>query len=626
MPPARPRISWFLLLFLALLWLGATFVYFGETGKHSDDYWAASRLIEREGIDWSSHPWQSWPYFWRPLHLAHAWMMNTIFWHHDWVPHLELALVHAAFCVMLFRLLVRLGSALAPAIAAALLYGTCPLLGEAIGWSSASCNAIGSLLMLITLDLGCRFGSALSTPQAGDVSALVHPAHTTRGLIAIALMSFATACFYEPAAAGLAAIPIVVWAACPRELRRGVRLHRTILATLASGLPCVLYVAILLGTAPPGQRGSAKTVGNVQSFPDNVKDLSRALRHMLAGSKGRDILLGSIEQGLSAAREHPIVLAIIIATALVGVVVACNGLRAKPATVCDPKEPATMPRGQLLLLGMLLFTAPWLPFIAQHAHDFELRSLYVPLIGVAFLIAALGNWLSRRMATLTGCRRTLARVIAMLLVGVLVIAGQVGLVGMQTQFRTNFCQDARVAAQLAAMSPHVEPDTVFMILAADHRGAATSRPVYNAALHTALEARWCAETFARRSMHRTDIQLIPAVFWSRGTLLIDQLKPLSIQRTERGERERRTPWAKIVPLWIDAHATVHIVESLTIEPLNGGPLEIHPPRAQRLAQAIFASPDQPNAPKKHFRVIETPLHKSRIRVDVDGAAPAPRGE
>jgi hypothetical protein len=621
LPTARPRIPWFF-IFLALLWLGATFVYFGDTGKHSDDYWAASRFIDREGIDWSVHPWQSWPYFWRPLHLAHAWIMNTIFWRHDWVPHLELALAHAAVCVMLYRLLIGLGSARGPAIAAVLLYGTCPLLGEAIGWSSASCNAISSLLMLITLDLGRRFGSALPIQRADGTSPPAPPTNTLRSLVAIALLSFATACFYEPAAAGLAAIPIIVWAACPRASRTSVRLRRTFLATLAAGLPCVLYLALLLGTAPPGQRGSAETVGSAQSLPDNAGKLVQAMRHMILGRGGRDIVLGSIEQGLTATREHPIVLAIIIATILAGLLALLNDNRRWFPAVSDPQADAPKTRGQLLLLGIVLLVVPWLPFFAQHEQGLALRSFYVPLIGFAFLIAALGNGLHRWMSRLPGRVRSGTRVIATIAVGVLTIAGQVGLVGMQTQFRTNARQDALVTAQLAAMSSHVEPKTVFMILAADHRGADTSRPTYNAVLHSALEARWSATTFLWRAMRRHDITVISAVFWSRGTLLIDHLTPEHLQRTDRGERDRPTPWSKIVPLWIDSHATVHVVESLTIEPLGGAPVEVHPPRAQRLAQAQAESAPNPTpGPRERVRLIETKHFRTRVLLTPAQAEP-----
>jgi hypothetical protein len=617
----RLRVSWFL-VFLALLWLGATFVYFGDTGKYSDDYWVTGRFVEREGIDWSSHPWQLWPYFWRPLHLIHVWIMNTVFWRHDWVMHLELALVHAAVCVVLYRLLVRLGSARGPAIAATLLYGTSPLLGEAIGWSSASCNAVGSLLMLVTLHLGCRFGSTLPGRE-GDGAA--PPAHAARGLIAIAIMSFATACFYEPAAAGLAAIPIVVWTACSRAvspLSVGVRLRRTVLATIAAGVPCVLYVALLVGTAPRGQRGAAATVGSVQSMPHNVKKMAQSLGRLFFGPSGRDFLHGSIEQGLAAAREHPFVLGVVIATALAGLLAFLDGYRARPQATSVPKDRAPGARGQLLLLGIALFVVPWAPFIAQHAQSFALRSLYVPLIGVAFLIAAAGNGLCRWMATLTDRGRAVSRVIATIAVGLLAIAGQVGLVGVQTQFQTNARQDALVMAQFAAISSHVEPNTVFIILAVEQHGAATSCPGYNGFLHTPLKEPWCATTFARRSMRRSDIQLVSSVFWSRGLLPIDQLGSEHVRETDPGAGDRLIPWTDVVPLWIDSRARMHIVDSLTLKPLDGATVEVRPPRALRLAETMSESAPVPttSAPKR-VRLVEA-YRRARVVIEAGESGPA----
>ncbi len=601
-----------LLAFLALLWFGATFVYFGDTGKYSDDWWTASRRVDGGGIDWSCHPWQTSPYFWRPLHLIHIWTVNTIFWRHDWVGHLELALVHAGVCFMLYRLLVRLGSQRGPAMAAAVLFGTCPLLGEATLWYSASCNAIGSLLMLFTLDLGFRYGSELQAPAA-------------RTLIVIALLSFATACFYEPSAAGLAAMPILVWIAGRRAAGVRARGRETVLATIAAGIPCAVYAALLVGTSPPGARGTLATVGNLEPIQHSLRNIAGSFVNAIVGPRGREIFVVSVEQGIAAAREQPFVLMVIIATTVAGVSWLIVGARMAAQAPLEGNKPVAAgggARGQLLLLGIVLMLASWTPFIAQHDKDLAPRSLYVPLLGLAFFVAAAGNALCR----LALLQRGVGRIMAAGAIGALAIVGQVGLVGVQKEYRGSARHDGLVAEQLAMVSARVEPETVFMILGDEYASAATSRPGYNAPQHTALRDAWAATTFLRLSMHRGDVRVLTGNYTGRSPVLVDHLSSEGVRDTGGG-KGRSVPWADIVPLWIDAGGRVYFVETLTIVPLGGSPLEIRAVRAERLARTVSGATANGMGGKsgwqKHIRLVELPSGKSRVIIDADGIPAGP---
>lgn len=610
MPVPRFRMRW-MCVFIGLVWLGATFAYFGDTGKHSDDYWATLRAIDREGLDWSRHPWFSFPYFWRPLHLIHVWTVNTVFWKLDALAHLELALAHAATYWLLYRLLIVLGSARGAAVSAVLLVGTFPLLGEAILWSSASCNAIGSMFMLLALHAGYRYGAHAHVQDMERGRSIVDRAC---GLVGMAILSVVAASFYEPAAAGLAGMPIVVWWACTQHGQSQPRVRRTILATGAAGVPCVLYALLLVTTAPPGARGGAEGLLNTASSAGAMEAFLSSITQWVAGAGGRDVVLGSIEHGLSVARVQPGVLAILIAIGFAGVLALVQEVRSAKMRISRPQEPlAAGANACVFLLALVLMVLPWTPFIAAGVRGVEMRSLCVPMMGVACVMAAAGSMIGRFVRRIGLADHLPIRVATMLVVGGGTIVGVIGLIGMQTQFRNNARLDARVAAQLKAIAPTLAPGTAMLILAAEHRGAATSRPTYNGVIHTALEARWSARVFAWRAMERRDLRVIAGEYWARGYLPLDQLSETSVRRTEGNARIPIVPWDNIVPLWIDREATVHIVDALTIVPLGGEPRAIRVLRAEQLAAAMSGSALRAKT-QMRVRLVETPEQSSRVVV------------
>lgn len=267
MPP-RSLLSRAPAAFAVVLWFASTFFFLGDTGKHSDDYGVVMRDPATGAINLSHHPWVRWPYFWRPLHLAHASAINTISWDHPWIGHLELAVAHGLVAWMLMGLLTRLGVRRPISYAAALLFMACPLIAEAVLWTSASCNAISCLFLFRTLELVRRQG-------AGP------PTHIRT--LWIALLSFITACWYEPGAAALAAVPFVYLAARARTiepaLARASPWRGALRCTIAAGFGCLLYATLLLITAPPKTRGGSEslvTVANALPAPDGYSPKPRA--------------------------------------------------------------------------------------------------------------------------------------------------------------------------------------------------------------------------------------------------------------------------------------------------------------------------------------------------------------
>ena len=69
-----------------------------------------------------------------------------------------------------------------------------------------------------------------------------------------------------------------------------------------------------------------------------------------------------------------------------------------------PVAPRT--RGGILLAGAAIFLCSWIPIIAVEGQGVELRSLYVPMLGIAIMGSALANGVADLVAgaTLAVCR------------------------------------------------------------------------------------------------------------------------------------------------------------------------------------------------------------------------------
>jgi hypothetical protein len=581
-------------LFLALaitLWFGATFFYLGDTGKYSDDYAVHLQDLRTGEIDWSRNPWQRWAYFWRPLHLAHATALNTLSWNHAWIGHLELALIHAAVGWMLWRLLVRLGVRSAVAAPVALLFTLCPLTAEAVLWTSASCNAISSLLLLLAIELMRRHAAG---PRTGTRIAL------------IGALGFITPCWYEPAAAALAALPLVYLAVRPASEPWRTRLRGMAWPTLWCGLGCATYAALLLSTAPARARGSVPSLIPPTELPQRAASFARMVWDLVAGLRARDLLGGSIRQGWDALLS-PAGWLWLAALALVASAAAIAWIRSRPGRADDPSPP-TPRRGSIVGIGAIITLASLLPVLVSDAPGLDLRTMYVPLLGVAFILAGLANGVAALALRVEVRTRSLFALGAGGAALAAACLGAVGMIGFQTNFRTIDRNDRRIVGQLRAVLPDPAPGTVFLPLAISCRGAATGLPRYDHALHGGLEVPSSSSVMVRAAYRRTDISCVSFTFRLGGRVPIGDLAPegFDVGRTRGGIGiPWHVPWTQAVPFVVDERGNLTIVDRLLVRPLSGAPIEIRPMQVRPLPT---------HDPPLTAELVENPDGRTSVRI------------
>lgn len=603
----RPILSRFPAALAILLWFGATFYFLGDTGRHSDDYHAHVRNFATGALEWSRQPWARWPYFWRPLHLAHVHTVGTIFYDHPAIGHLELALVHGAVGWMLAGLLTRLGIRSSVSFTIALLFVTLPLVAEAALWTSASCNAISCLFLLRALELVRR--------QA------VGPVTRLRTLW-IGLLTFATACWYEPAAAGMAAAPFIYLAASPVDTRFRDRARGLLSLLLAAAIPCLTYVALLLLTAPPGARGATGSLVTSDNALTRFMQIARHAAYSIYGPRAQSVITGGIEQGWGILRHPPgsmlIAAAIVLAIGAV-IVFTARAARINPTDRTDN----TLRTSVLLVLGGLaFFLGGFIPLLIVNRNGVELRTLYVPLLGAAVFFAALAGIVADRIGrTPTGVHAPVAALAATIILSAAVL-GMIGMVGFQAQLRQNSLNDRLICANLRALVPNPEPGTMFLPLRLKVRGAATSRPIYNRALHTGLEAPWCSSPLVRREYRRSDISCTCVPYWANGRLPFSSLDAEGLASSglilgaEIGnDGLARVRWDRCIPFVVAPDCSVRLVPRVTLKTVSGQTIELHFPRTPIVHDgrpALVAS------------ILEAPGNvRVRIRSEKSTAAPNP---
>lgn len=577
----------FLLLFIS------TFIFLGDTGKYSDDYTVTMRNLATGDIEWGLNPWTRWPYFWRPLHLALIYAVGTAFWSHEWVGHLLSALAHASAVLMLFVFLRRLQISLRAALGAALIYLTFVHHAEAVHWFSAICTPLGTLLLLTTLMVALH--DATETPS--------HPAlcFSPRRLALLAALAFATACFYEPSAAALGALPFVYLIAHPTSATRSHALKRSLVPTIVVGSVCALYAVLLISTAPPWQRGSPASFASGAPLPERCTALARAIIGMLWGQRARQVWSGSITEGLALLRQWPYALWLVgLALSVLpftlawmrGSLAARTTPRAALGPPADDFCADSKPRhSTILLLGLAIFTLAWLPILVVKNNSMELRLWHTPLTGLAIIVAVgfdtvLARSWSRPSAAF-------ARFAVLLLILSTAALGAIGMAGFQRSFRRLWQSDNRLAAQLRAAIPTPPTAAVIMPLRSFDRASETGFPGFDLAIEGGFAAPWSSwgiaqRTYARRDLTATHfsarIQDLPlSGFSEQGVWSTVHL----VGPYEHGPRGCFVPWTLAIPISLAGNGQLHFFNRIIIErPGTARDLIVLPPLTRALDPAI----------------------------------------
>lgn len=552
-------IRWDWALFGVAVAAACCCLHIGLSGKYSDDYAITMRDLATGEIDWSLHPWATrYPYFWRPLHLALLWGVGTVFWNHDWVAHTLSALAHCGCALVLAIWLRRLGLSVRVSVMGGLVFMTNTLHAEAINWFSTICVSLGALTMLWVLEMGRGVAASGAKASWGRVGAM-------------AGVSFAAACWYESSAAGLLALPLVMVAARPGGERPAAGVRRAAVPTAACGLACVLYAALLVGTAPAWQRGSSARMAGAAEFMGRSRWIVEQWGEWLAGKRGRDLWVGAWIEGAGwLASPAGVVVGAVLVAAGVGAMWAW-AREGRPDEAGGAHARPKVRLGWLALAGASIFVGAWVPIVAVRDNSVELRTWYAPLVGLV-VIAACGlegvmRVLERRPR---GAWRGAEGAVGLGVICV-VLAGALAHMGWQHVFVRVWQRDELRAAAIVAAAPNPAKDTVIMPLATRGREASTGRRYFDLAVEGGLAQSWSSWAMMQRAYKRRDIT---ATHLSARTPEDRPLSGFSERGVwskvnlagdfERSERGCFVAWERAVPVELGTEGHVEFVSSLRV--------------------------------------------------------------
>lgn len=582
-----------------LAWVVGTLYLGGALGQSTDDYSINLRDPVTREMPSPFNPLQRYPFFWRPLHTAMCFTVGT-YWPDreggnlpDRAVHVFVALMHGLACIGLWAVMRRLTSSRIAPVAAALLFMVLPLHGEVAFWFCTTSTAIGTALFC---------GAALAAMRFAERGAV-----WLLGVVFV--MMFGVACFYEQAAAPAAALPVLCLGAWWRmrgtggtgSVRMGV--VRAVVATGIAGLACVGYVGLLLRTAPEHARGGSGSIVTAERMVERLSDVTRGVRHNLVGDRAGQIVRGSVELGwevLSTPRGL-VVGTLVLAAGLLWMV---WGTRLGGSRIAREGEATRSGGAWLVAAGFAAFFAAWLPVYVIDRQIVELRNTYVPLVGVAMVVAGLIDLLVCRMERLGARAGAAGRAVVATVVVTAAGAGVIGLVGNQAFFKRRAEQDRREVATLKACFPNPPPYTLFVPIRTAAKAARTGEAGFDRSRHGVFETPWSAHAAVTWAWGRADIgatssfpwsAALPVVrpredgvAWERG--LSPEMMALFAQDEDGPERARRLPWGNIVPFVTTEDGRVQLVRQVDVERADHRDLEIRVPLVQKAMQEHAGPP------------------------------------
>lgn len=607
----RVIAAWWLPL---VIWLFATLYLGGALGKNTDDYSINFRDPVTNAIPQDFNPFRNYPFFWRPLHVFMCFTVGTFVPSWDRAVHLCCAVFHGLACLGLFLTLRRVLQTTLAAASAALLFMVLPLNGEVPFWFCTTSTAIGVAITFGVMLLVVRFARART--DDGE--------HRWGLLVPMAGASFIVPCWYEQSAAPLAGVAVLYLACCPSTQRWMVRLTRAAAVTAVCGAMCMLYVALLLATAPKQARGGAGSIVTADRLAARLNEFSGSVRYNL-GERAEQVILGSFSLGVrTIIRPESVVWACVLLAAGVLWLVwiarrdqrGADAVRV-PATVNQPTIGRA--RAWMAAFGVIVFFAGWLPVLVIDRQIIELRNLYVPLLGAAVVLAVVLDVLVGGMRRLAQPVSSVVRVATAIVLLVPIMLGAIGMVGFQRHLQARAQQDQSEIRQLVAMVPNPPSGAVFAPFRTSHV-THTGHPLFDRSRFGVFETSWSGTPELRRAYRRADVSATVFNPWAplplvdpdergiRYTLRPplgpspDTSKLVRDATTPRGEL---LPWETLIPFVVDAEGRVKLIRRIDIERADHRDVEIKPAvvadaLTQRAEQARIArqkgEPEPPPVP------------------------------
>ena len=540
--------------FPALVWFLATFSLLGTLGRYTDDYALSGRDPVLGAMNWAASPFER-SYFWRPLLQVSLHYGQGLLWNHWPVLHLLCALSHGLTALALFAVLRRLILSPLAAGLGALLWMVMATHYEVAFWFTAITTGIPAGLAMVLVLIMIRWA------RGGG-----------RGLVvAMGVLGFVIPCWYEQPSMVVAALPLAYLAACPEGEPWRRRLTRALVPTVICGLAVVVYVALLVGTAPTTVRGGAGSFVRSAEVPGRLSEFAGQMRWMFGTIVPASVAAG-FRNGWQVLGEGPIWrIALLALAALTAWPWVARGAAVAPTAPVHPVR-----RGVVVAMGLVVFATGWLPMIPVRGQIAETRMLYFPALGASIALAAA---LDGVLAALAGRRR--ARVAIGVGGAVCVLAGSVSLFGWQAAMRERGRTDAAQLDALRRTFPAPPPDAVFVPLDDAYRPMRTGT-VADHLLVGWTGTPWSAPKALQHAYGRIDVHSTSKGNWETvrvthvdetGFVFGGELSPKAGDAVPGGTR---VPWSRAIPYMIAPDGRVLPVARIVVR-RGGATVVIRPP-------------------------------------------------
>ncbi|MCC6322349.1 MAG: hypothetical protein IT438_13040 [Phycisphaerales bacterium] len=564
--------------FAIVLWLFTTLGLGGQLGRSTDD-WSFSLIDPVTGKPpplAEFDPWSDKPYFWRPAHQVFLFFVRSYLDGYDRGIHIFVAAMHGLACLLLYRLVRSVTGSRGIAASTSLLFLACPLHHEVSLWLCTTSTAIGTALFL-------WLGIATARWSRGPASL-----RSWRELAPMSVIAAAIPFFYEQPGAAIGALPLLYLAACPTDQPVRTRLARALGSTFILGLTQIAFVCLMLATAGKGERGSAGRMVTPADLAARAGQVWHMLNDMLWGDGARIALTGSVQIGWRVATTS---VAWVWLAALSLAAVACViAAAARPHREVAEPSPTRSRAVWLALFGGLISVLAILPVAAVRGQTFPPRTLYVPILGLSLVIAAVFWFASSVLRPLW--QASLPRCLGAAVVLVLTAAGGICMLGMQRVYQRSSSLDARMVASLAALAPSPPPGALFVPLSLNARAARTGMPRFDRLRPGVFETYWSAGPPLQRTLLRSDIFVSSRNPWAPNELSnptpqqvrIAQRAMPDVPFTTREGSNILVPWDRIIPFTIEPDGDARLVNLLTFEGEDGSSLDVRPPIVTRMLE------------------------------------------
>lgn len=597
----------------------------GALGPHSDDLSSNMRDPVTGEAPTPFNPYApGWfNYFWRPLHIAMCLGVSTYAHAHWWLVSIACSMVHLWASWSVFRLLSLSTRSTLPAGAAALLFMLHPMQYEVVYWLCTISTAIATGLFC-----------TLARWQFGWMAAARSRASW---FLITATIGLAIPSFYEQPAAGVAVMPLVLAAGWlraqrdagaspsvgrdqPRDDRESgappgpaAALRRGVALVAVWGLMNLVYLALMMRTMPRDRRGGSGSFVSADQAAARAGEIARAVRYNLYGVRIREVFHGSVELGWSVLNT-PVGLALLAALALSALAWVAWSARSAQAAWGSPDgrapagrsagpsgEPGGTPasagpgapeRWIWVVAGVGLFLASLLPVAVVSGQKLEARNLYVPLLGLAVLLAQTLDVSLACLARLPRARLALGGLIGLAAAAACLIFS-ISHIGSQEGFRLVHRFDTSVSRQLRELVPDPPPKAIFMPVRVSDDGAPiqTGYATFDHARPHLFSAIWAGHALVQQTYRRNDAWIVSWSPWAG--LGAHAFTPDGFTAGWRranvvakfGDREHIT-WDRAVPFVVEAGGAVRLVRRLVAESPTGEAAQIDPP----VVAAMLADP------------------------------------